>query len=372
MKKNKFKVPFVNYSLQYRNIEKKIDKAIKKVLLGGDLILRSDVEEFEKKLAKFIGVKYAVSLNSGTDALFFSLKAIGIQKGDEVITVSHTFVASISTIIHCGAVPVLVDINDDFLMNVDEIEKKITKKTKAIIPVYLNGRMCDMGEIMKIAKKYKLFVIEDAAQALGAKFNNKKAGSFGLTSCFSFYPAKILGCFGDGGALVTNNLKIAEQVRLLRDHGQKTKTEILCYGWNSRLDNLQAAVLNVKIKYLPNYIKRRREIAEIYNNGLLEVSEIILPPAPNFDFKYFDIYQNYVIRAKKRNGLFDCLKNKGVETLIKDPVPNHWQKGLGLKHFHLLNSENFAEEIISLPMYPELTSQQIDYVIKIVKNFYKK
>lgn len=366
------KVPFVNYPLQYRNIEKEIDKAIKKVLLGGDLILRSDVEKFEEKLAKFVGVKYAVSLNSGTDALFFSLKAAGIKPGDEVITVSHTFVACISTIIHCGAVPVLVDISDDFLMNVKEIEKKITKKTKAIIPVHINGRCCDIETIIAIAKKHNLVVIEDSAQALGAKFNGKMAGSFGLTGCFSFYPAKILGCFGDGGALITNDSKIAEKARLLRDHGQKTKTKILCYGWNSRLDNLQAAVLNVKLKYLPKYIKRRREIAEIYNKELSKVSRIILPLAPNSDFKYFDIYQNYVIRVQKRNKLFDYLKKEGIETLIKDPVPNHWQKGLNLKKFRLPNSERFAKEIISLPMYPELTNQQINYVIKTVKCFYEK
>ena len=366
-----YKVPFVNYGLQYRNLKQEIDNAIQSVLERGDLILRQDVEDFEKSLADFAGAEHAVALNSGTDALFFSLKAAGVGPGDEVITVSHTFIASITAIIQCGAKPVLVDVGDDFMMDMEGIKKVITKKTKAIIPVYLNGRMCDMEKLMAIARKHNLAVIEDSAQALGAKFKDKKAGSVGLTGCFSFYPAKILGCFGDGGALTTNNSEIAEKVRLLRDHGQKTKTEILCYGWNSRLDNLQAAVLNIKLKYLPKWIGRRREIAEIYNKGLAEILEIKLPPAPNSDEKYFDVFQNYVLRAEKRDKLFNFLKEKGVETLIKDPVPNHWQKELNLSHFKLPYSEQLAKEVISLPMYPELTNEQVKYAIKCVKEFYE-
>jgi len=200
-----YKVRFVNYPLQYKILKKEIDKAIRIILERGDLILRKDVEEFEEKLADFTGVKYAVGLNSGTDALFLSLKAAGIGKGDEVITVSHTFVASIAVIIQAGATPVLVDVGGDYLMDAGRIERAISKKTKAIIPVHLNGRMCDMGKIIKIARKHKLIVIEDAAQALGAKFKGKMAGAFGLTGCFSFFPAKILGSFGDAGALTTNN-----------------------------------------------------------------------------------------------------------------------------------------------------------------------
>jgi len=365
-----YKVPFVNYSLQYKKLKTEIDRAIKDVLARGDLILRSDVEEFEKTLADFVGVKYAAGLNSGTDALFLSLKAAGIGEGDEVITVSHTFVASIAAIVQCGAKPVLVDVDEDFVMKMDEVERVITERTRAIIPVHLNGHMCDMEKLMAIAKKHNLIVIEDAAQAIGAKFNNGVAGSFGLTGCFSFYPAKILGCFGDGGAITTNDEEIVQAVRLLRDHGQKTKTELICFGWNSRLDNLQAAILNIKFKYLSKWIKRRREIAKIYHKGLVEIPEVKLPPAPDADSRFFDVYQNYVLRAQRRDELFDSLKEKGVETLIKDPVPNHWQKGLGLSHFHLLNSEKFAKEVISLPMYPELTNEQVEYVIDCVKGFY--
>jgi dTDP-4-amino-4,6-dideoxygalactose transaminase len=368
----KYKVPFVNYPLQYKILKKEINKAIKSVLIRGDLILRRDVEGFERKLAEFTGAKYAVGLNSGTDALYFSLKALNIGKGDEVITVSHTFVASIAVISQNGAIPVLVDVGGDYLMDTERIEKVISKKTKAIIPVHLNGRMCDMGKIMKIAKKHKLIVIEDVAQALGAKFKGKMAGTFGITGCFSFFPAKILGAFGDAGALITNNQKIAEKIRLLRDHGQKTKTEILCYGWNSRLDNLQAAVLNVKLKHLPQLLNRRRKIAKIYNKSLSGILEIKLPPAPDSDGKHFDVFQNYVIRAERRDELFSYLKVKGVETLIKDPVPTHWQKGLNLSKFHLPNTEKLAKEVISLPLYSELTEKQIKYVIDCVRNFYLK
>lgn len=366
----KYKVPFVNYPLQYRKLKKELKSAMEGVLLKGDLILRADVERFEKRLANFVGSKYAVSLNSGTDALFLSLIVSGVGKGDEVITVSHTFVASIAAIVQCGAVPQLVEVRDDYVMDVDAVEKAITEKTKAIMPVHFNGRMCNMGKIMAIAKRHNLLVIEDAAQALGASFKGKGAGSIGLTGCFSFYPAKILGCFGDGGALTTNNAAIAKKVCFLRDHGHKTKTEIVGFGWNSRLDNIQAAVLNVKLKYLPQQIKRRRVIAALYDKGLSGVKTIKRPLAPNADARFFDVYQNYVLRAQKRNTLFSFLQKKGVETLIKDPVPTHWHKGLHLSRFHLPFTEQLAKEVISLPMYPELTNEQIDYVVSGILDFY--
>jgi len=363
-----FKVPFVNYPLQYKVLEKEIDEAIKKVLLNGSLILREDVEEFEKSLADFLGVKYAIGVNSCSDALRFCLTAAGIKPNDEVITVSHTFFATIEAIVHVGAKPVLVDVGEDFLMNMDLVEKSITLKTKAIIPVHLNGRVCDMEKLEALAKKYNLVIIEDAAQALGAEFKGKKAGSFGLAGCFSFYPAKILGALGDGGLVVTNSEELAQKLRLLRNHGQKTKTEIVCYGFTSRLHNLQAAVLNVKFKHLNDFIKRRQEIANIYNQGLLSIKEIKTPFLS--DSNHFDVFQNYVIKAEKRDELFSFLKDRGVETLIKDPVPNHWHKDLGLTDFKLLQSEKLAKEVISLPMYPELEDSQVQYVISQIKEFY--
>jgi dTDP-4-amino-4,6-dideoxygalactose transaminase len=366
-----YKVPFVNIPVQYQNLKEEILKAFDDVLSRGDLILRKDVEEFEKNMAVFIGTKYAVGLNSGTDAMFLLLKALGIGPGDEVITVSHTFVASIAVIVNVGAKPILVDVKEDFTMDVDKLEAAITEKTKAVIPVHLNGRMCEMDRLMEIAKKHNLIVIEDAAQALGAKYQGKMAGSFGLAGSFSLYPFKVLGCFGDGGILTTNDESLDEKIRLLRDHGQKTKTEIVCFGFNSRLDNIQAAILNLKFKYLPEWIKRRREIAEIYNKGLGGVSGIKLPPAPDSDEKYFDNFQNYVIKAEKRDELYNFLKERGVETLIKDPIANHKQPELGLSHFQLPYTEKLAEQVISLPMYPELVQEQIEYAIECVRKFYE-
>ncbi len=365
-----YKVPFVNYPLQYRNIKDEINTAINDVLSQGDLILRKDVEEFEENIASFVGTKYAVGLNSGTDALYLSLRAVGIGSADEVITVSHTFFATISSIVQCGATPVLVDIRKDFNMDMDKIEESITPKTKAVIPVHFNGRVCDMERLMSMAKKHSLIVIEDAAQALGAEFNGKRAGSFGLTGCFSFYPAKVLGGFGDGGLVTTNDRDTAEKIRILRNHGQKNKTEIIYYGINSRLDNLQAVVLNVKFKYLPKWIERRREIANLYYEGLANIRDIGLPPKS--DERFFDVYQNYVLRAEKRDELFNFLKENGVEALIKDPIPNHWQKNLSLSHFQLPYTEKFAKEVISLPIYPELTDEQIGHVVNCVRNFYQK
>lgn len=364
------KVPFVNYSLQYKNIEKEIDGTIKRILSSGNLILRQDVEDFEKKLAEFLGVKYAVGLNSCTDALIFSLLASGIKERDEVITVSHTFFATIEAIMHCKATPVLVEVGEDFVMDVSKVEAVITDKTKAIIPVHLNGHMVDMEKLLDIAKKHNLAIIEDSAQALGASQNGKKAGSLGLSSCFSFYPAKLLGAFGDGGAVCTNDEALAEKVRLLRNHGQKTKTEIVMCGFTSRLDNLQAAVLNVKIKYVPQWIERRREMARFYNEGLKDIKEIKIPTYDKAGF--YDIFQNYVLRTERRDQLFEFLNGKGVECLVKDKVPNHQQLIEGLPSFSLPFSEQLAKEVISLPMYPELDNSQIDYVINCVKEFFVK
>lgn len=367
-----FKVPFVNFPEHYKIIREKVLKAMDEVLGRGDLILRKDVEEFEKKIADFVGTKYAVGLNSGTDAMFLSLKALGIGPGDEVITVSHTFVASIAVIVHCGAKPVLVDVKEDFTMDMDKLEEAITPKTKAIIPVHLNGRVCEMDKLMAIVKKHNLIVIEDAAQALGSKYHNKMAGTFGLASSFSLYPFKVLGCFGDGGILTTNDEALAEKIRVLRDHGQKTKRDIVCFGWNSRLDNLQAAILNVKFQYLAEWINKRREIASIYNKGLTGIPEVKLPLASDSEEKYFDTFQNYVLKAEKRDELFNFLKERGVETLIKDPIANHHQPNLGLSHFKLPYTEKLAKEVISLPIYPELTQEQIKYTIDCVRSFYDK
>jgi dTDP-4-amino-4,6-dideoxygalactose transaminase len=365
-----YKVRFVNPQKQYKEHREEYLNIIDDVLSRGDLILRQDVEDFEHAIASMVGTKYAVGLNSGTDTMFFALKILGIGPGDEVITVSHTFVASIAVIVQTGATPVLVEVKDDFLMDVDKIEEAITEKTKAILPVHLNGRVCDMDKIMEIAKKHNLYVIEDAAQALGAKFNGRYAGSFGIAGSFSLYPFKVLGCFGDGGVLTTNDEHIAEQAILMRDHGQKTKTEIVLFGWNSRLDNLQAGVLNKKLNHFPDWVEARRRIAKTYTEGLAGISQIATPSQP--DEKHFDTYQNYVLKVQKRNELAAYLKENGVETLIKDPIANHKHPKLGFDHISLPYTEQLADEIISLPLYPELTDEEVKYVIEKVREFYTR
>ncbi|MDP2729859.1 MAG: DegT/DnrJ/EryC1/StrS family aminotransferase [Dehalococcoidales bacterium] len=367
-----YKVPFVNFQLHYHRMESEIDAAIKEVLNGGDYIMRQQLCDFEDNLASFVGVKYAVGLNSGTDAIHLSLLAAGIKPGDEVITVAHTFVATVATIVHCGAKPVLVDVDRYFNMDVTKLEPAISPQTKAIIPVHLNGRLCDMEKLMDIARKHNLVVIEDAAQALGARFEGQKAGSFGLTGCFSFYPAKVLGSLGDGGAVVTNSSEIAERIRLLRDHGQQRATgDILFYGYNSRLDNLQAAILVVKLKHLPDWIERRRELAMLYEKGLSDLPQVQTPPPPQ-EGHYFDIFTNYVIYAEERDSLVDYLRDCGIEILVSWPKPMHHHEALGLEHFHLPETERISREVLSLPLNTEISNEQAQFVIESVQKFYSK
>ena len=258
-------------------------------------------------------------------------------------------------------------------MDTEQLERAISPRTKAIIPVYLNGRLCDMEKLMDIASRHNLILIEDAAQTLGATFDGEKAGSFGLAGCYSFYPAKILGAAGDGGIVTTNNQEFAEKIRLLRDHGQQRTTgDILCFGFNSRLDNLQAAILNLKLKYMPRWIERRREIAGMYYNSLSDISQLDLPASPKAEGPYFDVFQNYVIRCKERDDLVAYLRENDVEVLISWPVPNHFHKGLGLTHFKLPETESISNEVVSLPMNTEIPDDQVQYVIKTVRNFFKK
>jgi dTDP-4-amino-4,6-dideoxygalactose transaminase len=368
-----YRVPFVNYPEHYRRIWDEVFGAITEVLSGGDLILRDQLRRFEENVASFVGVKYAVGLNSGTDALYLSLKAAGLGPGDEVITVAHTFVATVAVIHHCGATPILVDVDEDYNMDVGQVEKAISPRTKAIMPVHLNGRLCNMEKLMKIATKHNLVVIEDAAQALGASFDGKKAGSFGSTGCFSFYPAKIVGTAGDGGMLVTDSEDLTETVRLLRDHGQRRATgDIVFYGFNSRLDNLHAAILDIKLKHLPQWIERRRELASIYHRGLSSLSPIKLPPPPSSQNRYFDVFTNYVIRARERDKLVTYLKEQGIEVLISWPKPMHHHDALNLRHFKLPMTEQISREVVSLPLFPELSNEQVEFVIESVLSFYKK
>jgi len=369
-----YKVPFVGLPIQYQRLKIEIYELLEDVLFDrADFIMRSDLREFEGNMASFVGVDYAVGLNSGTDALYLSLRAAGLGPGDEVITVAHTFVATVAAIVHCGSTPILVDVGDDYNMDMQQLERAITPRSKAVIPVYLNGRFCDMEKLMSIANRHSLIVIEDAAQALGAAFDGKQTGSFGLTCCYSLYPMKIFGAAGDGGMVVTNDAEMAEKIRLLRDHGRDRETdELTCFGFNSRLDNLQAAILNLKLKYLPEWIKRRREVAVLYHQGLSDLSDLRLPPRPDEGSRYFDAYQNYVVRTQERDDFVAHLEACGIEVLISWAKPMHHHEALGLKHFSLPETEKISNEVVSLPMNTEISDKQVEYVIDCVRDFYKK
>lgn len=367
-----YKVPFVGYKIQYLNLKKELDSAFQNIMSRGELILREDLRRFEKNIASFLKIKHAIGVHNGTDALYLSIPAAGIGPGDEVITVAHTFLATVAAIVKCGATPVLVDVGKDHNMDMNKVEEAITPKTKAVLPVHLNGRCCDMGRLMDIAHKHNLIIVEDAAQALGATYNGKKAGSFGILNCFSFYPAKMLGTAGDGGMITTSSEEMANLLRAWRDNGRVMgQDEVICFGYNTRLDNLHAALLEVKFKYLPQWITRRRAIAALYQKGLSALPQIELPPPPQDSSPYFDVYQNYVIRSKERDDLAVHLRENGVEIIISWPIPIHKQKALNLNHFRLPETESISREVISLPMYPELTDDEVEYVINTVHKFYK-
>lgn len=364
------KIPFVDLQRQYKEIQNGIDKAIKDVLETSQFILGSQLEKFEGGFAKFCGVKYAVGMGSGLTALELGMRALGVGVGDEVITPVNSFIASSSAISFTGATPIFVDcLEDTFNIDIKKAEKLITKRTKAIMPVHLYGQLANMEEVMRFAKKYKLFVIEDACQAHGASFKDRKSGSFGHVTAFSFYPGKNLGAYGDGGALVTNSAKIAEVVRTMRNYGQKEKYNHIFLAWNSRLDTIQAAILRIKLKHLDKWNKGRLEYAKLYNS-LLKNLPIILPKIfPN----YTHVFHLYVIRVKEREKLSKYLKEKGIATGIHYPIPIHLQKAyknLGYKKGDFTVAEKLADEILSLPMYPELKKAEVKYICKQIASFY--
>lgn len=364
------KVQYVDYPAQFAKMEAEIMATIREVLARGDLILRQHVRDFEANLAAFVGTKYAVGVSNCTDGLRLVLHAAGIGPGDEVISVSHTFVATAAAIHHVGAKPVLVDIGDDHNVNVDLIEKAITPRTKGIMPVHLNGRNCDMGRLMPLAERHGLVVIEDAAQALGASYDGKRAGSFGLAGCFSFYPAKLLGAFGDAGAVVTNDQELAKKVRLLRDHGRASDGDIACWSFNCRMDNLQAAILDVKLKRVPEWIRRRRELARIYHEMLSSIAPLLLPPPPCEAGPYFDVFQNYEIEAEHRDRLVAHLKANGVEVMLPWGGRGvHQFPSLGLTQYSLPRTDQVFRGALMLPMHTELTYDQVTYVANTIREF---
>ncbi len=352
-------VRFFNPALTYRKIKPEIDAAIHDVLSRGDLILRKDVDEFEESLANYVGTTYAVGLNSGTDALLLSLKALDIKAGDEVITVSNTFKATVTAIKAVGARPVLIDIGDDYLMDPRKIHDALTPRTRAIIPVHLSGDVCDMQMLSEaIISRPDVQVIEDAAQALGGEFMGRKAGSFGVTGCFSFYPAKILGSFGDAGAITTNDKDVYEWVKNYRNHCKDTPGED---GMNSRLDNLQAAVLNVRFKYMSEILNKRHSVAERYSNGLRNTPLVLPVERPG------RVWQDYIVRSEERNVLSSFLKMNSIETMIPPTLP-HQELNIPAV---LPKSEKYNEQYLRLPCNPEMTDEEVSTVIQKINEFYE-
>ena len=366
-----WKVKYIDYPTQYRKLRDEVLRLIDETLASGDVMLRHQLREFETHFAEFVGTCYAVGVGNCTDALRLSLYAAGVGPGDEVITVSHTMVATVAAIYHTGATPVLVDIGDDHNMDPDAVETAITPRTKAIIPVHLNGRVCDMERLMAIAEQHGLIIIEDAAQALGASFKGTRAGAFGLAGCFSFYPAKLLGAYGDGGAVVTNSEEMAQKIRLLRNHGRTADGDVAFWSFNSRLDNLQAGILDLKLKHVSGWIKRRREIASLYHEHLCGIKQLRLPPPPASDGPYFDVFQNYEIEGDDRDQLRAYLHEQGIETMTPWGGKGvHQFKALGLSHFRLPRTELMFQRALMLPMHCELTDEQVLYVAQCIRRFY--
>ncbi|HHL40754.1 MAG TPA: DegT/DnrJ/EryC1/StrS family aminotransferase [Deltaproteobacteria bacterium] len=366
-----YRVRYIDYPRHFRNNEKEYMEIIHDVLSRGDLMLRGQLRSFEEHLARFCGTRYAVGVGNCTEALLLALKAAGVGPGDEVVTVSHTFVATVSVIKHLGATPVLVDIGDDHLMDAAAMEQALTDKTKAIVPVQLNGRINgEMDRIMRIAGERGIAVVEDSAQALGAVLGGRKGGSFGLAGCFSFYPAKLLGAFGDGGAVVTDDEEVAERVRLLRNHGRAADGEIVEWGYNFRMDNLHAAILDFKLGLLPGWLERRRAIAALYDELLRDVAELRLPPSPESGTARYDVFQNYEVEAEDRDALVRHLRERGVETMLPWGGKGvHQFEALGLD-FDLPRTDEVFSKVLLLPMYVELEDDGVEYVARSVREFY--
>jgi dTDP-4-amino-4,6-dideoxygalactose transaminase len=327
--------------------------------------------EFEEALRTYMGVHTVWGVANATDGLIMCWKAAGLKPGDEVIFPSHTMVASPASVAHAGGTPVPVDIGEDGLVDPDAVESAITPRTAAIMPVHLNGRTCKMDRIEAIAAKHGLMIVEDAAQALGSKYKGKMAGTFGTGSAISFYPAKILGCMGDGGAVATNDAEMSHKLHLLRDHGRDTDGEVKIWGLNSRLDNLQAAILLHQFKRYDEIIGRRRAIARMYQEALGDLDELKLPPAPDSDPDHFDVFQNYEIQAERRDALKEHLRLRGIGTLVQwgGRAVHQWTN-LGLRR-ELPRTEHFFKRCLMLPMNMMIDDDDVQYVAEQVRSFYR-
>jgi dTDP-4-amino-4,6-dideoxygalactose transaminase len=364
------KVPFLDLKAQYESIKDEVAVAIQQVLDKTAFAGGPSVAQFEKEFAAFCKTRYCIGVGSGTEALWLALLGLGVGQGDEVITVPDTFIATAEAISYTGAKPVFIDVEEKtYNMDPDLLEAAITPRTKAIIPVHLFGQMSDMDSILEIARKYKLFVIEDAAQAHGAEYKGRIAGSIGDAGCFSFYPGKNLGAYGEAGAVVTSNPDLDQKIRMLRDHGQAKKYYHAVIGWNARMDGFQGAILSVKLKQLPIWNEARRRNATLYNKMLGKTDGIVIPwESPHNKH----VYHIYAIRVQDRDALIKALADLDIHCGIHYPIPLHLQdayKALGLGKGCFPVAEKVASEFVSLPMFPELGQDQIEFVVRELGSF---
>lgn len=365
-------IPLLDLVTQYHSIKPEIDSAIQDVLNSGKFILGPHEKAFEQEIADYLGVKHAVGLASGTDALIIALRAAGIGPGDEVIVPAYSFFATAGAVLHVGATPVFVDITaDTYLIDPAVLPDALTDRTRAIIPVHLYGQAADMDAILSFAQAHNLVVIEDNAQAFGADYKGKKTGSLGHLGCLSFFPSKNLGGYGDGGMLVTNDDELAKQARMLRTHGWQKKYFPEILGYNSRLDELQAAILRVKLKYVDGWNAQRRQVASWYEQTLIEIG--IQPPVVAPD--QTPVHHLYMVRFKNRNQVQQALKDAGIASDIYYPQPLHQCQpceGLALPATGLPVSEKASREILALPLYSELTQDQVRFVVETIKKAMKE
>ena len=365
-------VPFFDYRRAFLDDRDNLITIYEDIGNRGAFIMQQDVRDFESTLAGYVGAKHAVGVANATDGLELAWMALGLRPGDEVICCSHTMLATASSIKTAGGIPTLVELGEDSLIDPDAVEAAITTRTVGIMPTQLNGRTCKMDRIMQIAEKNHFFVVEDSAQALGSRYKGQHAGTFGHAGAFSFFPAKVLGCLGDGGGVVMNDFNIFDKVYQLHDHGRDVDGEVRSWGRNSRLDNLQAAILNYRIKSYDQTITRRRAIAGMYQKRLGDLEELQLPPAPNSNSDHFDVYQNYELQAERRDELKKYLHENAIGTLIQwDGKAVHQWEYLGFT-LKLPKVERFFERCIMLPMNMFIDDDDVNYVCKKVREFYRR
>lgn len=363
-------MPFVDVTYENKMIQGEIVRMIEELISKGDYVHGEYCRTFEKAIAKYCGVKYAIGVNSGTDALIIAMKALGIKQGDEVITSSNSFIATIAAIVWIGAKPILIDIDDTYNMDTDKIEDKINEKTKAIVPVHFTGRLANMEKVMELSKKYGIPVIEDAAQAMGASRFGKKAGSFGDLGCFSFFPTKNLSGMGDGGLIVTDNYELYSKIKLMTDFGRMDRDTVILNGINSRLDSLQAGILNIKLNYYSDWLERRIEIADLYNSRLGQYFDV---PVNKEQEK--QVYHLYIAKLKDNSksniSLQKKLLQQNIDVRIHYPIPMHLQPGyefLGYKEGDFPICEELSKRSLSFPIYTSLTNEQVNRIIAFVQN----